>query len=104
MSQISSEELIAQFHSHSRGNREEIEASTGAQCYSCSDVYGAETISEWRDEWVSPETQNRVPRWSAICPTCGQVTVVGDASGLLKDQAAVAVLRSYLDLPIEVAR
>ncbi len=83
--------------SHSRGNKKQLEASRGAECFGCSRAFAAKAVVDWRDEWVSPETNNRVPRWTALCPECGEPTVIGDASGLLEDQAFVAIVRHMLN-------
>ena len=43
----------------------------------------AKEIESWQDEWTAPEKQNRVNRWSAKCPHCGEATVIGSSTGLL---------------------
>ncbi|HET7282376.1 MAG TPA: hypothetical protein VFI67_08645 [Sphingomicrobium sp.] len=96
MKQVSKEQAVADAVRHSRGNRKEIEASKRAGCFSCGDAFPAKEIVEWRDEWTSPEKQNRVPRWSAICPECGKATVIGDASGLLTMQDYGMILKHLM--------
>ena len=86
MKQIPKEQAVADALRHSRGNRKEIEASKHAECFSCCAKFAAKNVSDWKDEWTSPERQNRVPRWSAKCSRCGKSTVIGDASGLLVTQ------------------
>ena len=96
MKQIPREQGVADALRHSTGNRKEIEASKHAECFSCCAVFSAREVSEWKDEWTSPERQNRVPRWSAICPECGKATVIGDASGLLGKQYYTVVIRDFM--------
>jgi predicted RNA-binding Zn-ribbon protein involved in translation (DUF1610 family) len=104
MKQISQEQAVADALNHSRGNRKEIEASKRAECFSCGHAFAAKDVSEWRDEWTSPEKQNRVPRWSAICPQCGKPTVIGDASGLLLMQDYGVILKHIIQKQIGAAR
>jgi len=96
MKQISQEQAVADALRHSRGNRKEIEASKRAECFSCGDAFAAKEVSDWTDEWTSPEQQNRVPRWTALCPECGEPTVIGDASGLLVMQDYGIILRHVI--------
>lgn len=90
MKQMTEAELLAQVQQHTTGNRTEIESSKYAECVSCLASYPAKEV-EWKDEWTSPEKQNRVKRWSAQCPRCGKATVLGDSSGLLSQHYAVIV-------------
>jgi Zn finger protein HypA/HybF involved in hydrogenase expression len=83
--------VLAEVQQHTTGNRAEIEASKRAECISCLENFAAKEVREWRDEWTSPEKQNRVKRWSAKCPHCGQASVIGDATGLLSHHYAVVV-------------
>jgi hypothetical protein len=92
MRQFSRAELIAEARPHISGNRKEIEQSKWAECASCCAAFDAKSIAEWKDEWVSPETSNRVKRWTAICPKCGEAAVIGSESGLLRDQAYIVLL------------
>ena len=96
MKQISQEQTVADALRHSKGNRKEIEVSKRAECFSCGASFAAKDVSEWKDEWTSPEKQNRVPRWSAICPECGKATVIGDASGLLTMQDYGMILKHLM--------
>ena len=88
----------AEVELHTTGNRKAIEASKYAGCCSCCAVFDASEICEWHDEWISPETQNRVKRWTAKCPRCGKKTVIGSATGLLDDQAYLPVVKDILGL------
>ena len=97
MKQQSVTEMIAEARAHSTGNRKEIEASKWGECFSCCGGFRAKEVTRWKDEWTSPERQNRVPRWSAVCPECGMPTVIGDASGLLGSQHYTVVLKSFIN-------
>ena len=97
MKQRSIESIVAEARAHAKGNRKEIEASKYAGCFSCCHVFDSNAVTDWRDEWVSPETQNRVLRWTAICPRCNETTVVGSASGLLEDQAYLPIIQGFLN-------
>ena len=92
MTQLSKADLIAEARFHMSGNREEIEQSRSAECASCCAAFAAKSVVDWKDEWVSPETSNRVKRWTAACPNCGETTVIGSASGILRDQAYIVML------------
>jgi hypothetical protein len=96
MKQISKEQAVGDALRHSKGNRKEIEASRLAECFSCCRKFFAKQVSEWKDEWTSPERQNRVPRWTAKCPECGQPTVIGDASGLLGSQYYAVTINHFM--------
>ena len=96
MKQISKEQAVTDALRHSTGNRKEIEASRDAECFSCCARFDAHDISDWKDEWTSPERQNRVPRWSAKCPECGKPTVIGDASGLLGKPYYTVIIRDFV--------
>lgn len=74
-------EVSRQVWQHSRGNRSEVEASTNAGCYTCSEIFPASNVVDWFDEWTAWGDENRA-RWAAQCPQCGYVTVLGSASGL----------------------
>jgi hypothetical protein len=91
MRQQTEAEALAQVRKHTTGNRSEIEASKYAECVSCLESFAAKEVQAWKDEWTSPEKQNRVKRWSAKCPHCGKATVIGDATGLLSQHYAVVV-------------
>jgi hypothetical protein len=84
-------EVLAEVRRHTTGNRSEIEASKYAGCVACLKSFPAKKVQTWKDEWTSPEKQNRVKRWSAKCPNCGEATVIGDSTGLLSQHYAVVV-------------
>ena len=90
-------EAIEAARTHAIGNRNEIEVSKYAGCFSCCSVFDRKSVIEWRDEWVSPEMHSRVAKWTAICPRCGETTVIGSVTGLLDDQAYLPLIRSFLD-------
>jgi hypothetical protein len=96
MRQKSEAEALAEVQRHSTGNRGEIESSKYAGCVSCCATFDVKEIEEWKDEWDAPERQNRVKRWTAICPRCGKSTVVGSTTGLLENQAYLPTMRHFL--------
>ena len=96
MKQIPKEQAVADALRHSTGNRKEMEASKQAECFSCCARFAAKEVSDWKDEWTSPERQNRVPRWSAKCPKCGKATVIGDASDLLGSQYYAVTINHFI--------
>jgi hypothetical protein len=96
--QISVLELAAQVRCHSIGNRDEVEASRHAECLSCLAHFNSRDVVDWHDEWDCPKKQNRVKRWSAKCPKCAAAIVIGDASGLLKDQSFAVMAHTLLGL------
>ena len=96
MKQISKEQAVADALRHSMGNRKEIEASKVAECFSCCAKFRAKEVSDWKDEWTSPERQNRVARWSAKCPKCMKATVIGDASGLLGSSYYAVTINHFM--------
>lgn len=91
MKQKTDAEVIAEARRHTVGNRAELENSKYAGCVSCCAVFDTKHVTDWQDEWTAPEHQNRVKRWSAKCPRCGNVSVIGNATGLLDDQAYLPV-------------
>jgi hypothetical protein len=92
---MSQSEVLATVMRHTVGNRNEIEASKTAGCVSCCVEFCAKEVQEWHDEWTTPERQNRVKRWTAKCPRCGEPTLVGSATGLLEDQAFLPVMNHF---------
>ena len=94
--QVSIAELAAQVSRHTIGNRKEVEASKYAECISCVSYFKSKEVVDWRDEWDSPEKQNRAKRWTAKCPRCAAAAVIGDASGLLDDQTFAVSAHSLL--------
>jgi Zn finger protein HypA/HybF involved in hydrogenase expression len=98
MKEKSEAEVLAEVRHHTTGNRAEIEASKRAECISCLENFPAKQVQDWKDEWTSPEKENRVKRWSAKCPHCGQASVIGDTTGLLSQHYAVLV-RDIIERP-----
>jgi hypothetical protein len=96
MKQKSEAEVLSDVALHTIGNRQEIEASKFAGCLSCCATFDAKDIQDWQDEWTAPEKQNRVKRWTAMCPRCGQPSVIGSATGLLDNQAYLPVVNDIL--------
>ncbi len=90
-------EVLAEVQRHTIGNRKEIEASKFAGCVSCCVRFDAQDVTEWRDEWNAPVKQNKVRRWTAKCPHCGQTSVIGSSTGLLDDQAYEPVVKSIIE-------
>lgn len=97
MKQQTEAEVLAEVRRHTIGNRREIEASKFAGCISCCARFDANEITDWRDEWNAPEKQNRVRRWTAECPVCGQPSVIGSSTGLLDDQAYEPVVKNIIE-------
>ena len=97
MRQKTEAEVVAEARRHTVGNRDEIEASDFAGCVSCCARFEADEIADWHDEWARPEKQNVVRRWTAKCPRCGQLSVIGSSTGLLDDQAYEPVVKLLID-------
>lgn len=96
MKQKTHAELLAEVQRHITGNRKEIEQSKYAECIACCAVFDAKEVQSWRDEWTSPEKQNRVNRWTALCPRCTKPSVVGSCTGLLDDPAYIPFVNTLL--------
>ena len=96
MKQNTIPEVLSEVRRHTAGNRLELEQSKRAGCVSCCHVFDAKEVTDWRDEWTSPETKNRVKRWTAMCPRCGEPTVIGSTTGLLEDQAYLPVVNDII--------
>ena len=96
MKQQSAEQAVSQARSHFRGNKRELEESKRAGCATCCAEFDAKEVTEWHDEWVSPERQNRVKRWTAKCPCCKAPTVIPSASGLLRDEAYLPIVNGLM--------
>lgn len=98
MKQKTDADARAEVNRHTIGNRKEIEASKFAGCCSCCEVFNASDVQDWRDEWNSPEKQNRVRRWTAKCPHCHQATVIGSSTGLLENEAYLVTVKHIVGL------
>jgi hypothetical protein len=96
MKQKTEADVIAEVRRHTIGNRREIEGSKYAGCVSCCAVFDVKDIGDWKDEWTGWEKQNRVKRWSAMCPRCGTPSVVGSSTGLLDDQAYLPIVKHII--------
>lgn len=96
MKQKTEADLLAEVKHHTIGNRQEIETSQYAECVSCCARFGADEVRKWQDEWTAPERINRVKRWTARCPRCGEPTVIGNSTGLLEDQAYVPIANQII--------
>jgi hypothetical protein len=58
-------------HKKSAGHRADIERSSLCGCFYCKDIFTPNRIVVWVDNDAT-----------ALCPTCGIDSVIGDASGL----------------------
>jgi hypothetical protein len=96
MTQKSMPEVVAEVSRHTKGNRLEVEGSRFAGCVSCCRVFASKDVQSWEDEWDAPERNNRVGRWTALCPQCGKPTVIGSSTGLLDDQGYLPIVRTLL--------
>ena len=96
MRQQTEAEVLAEARRHTSGNRQEVEASKYAGCVSCGAVFDAKDVQDWQDEWTEAERRNRVKRWTAKCPRCGQPSVIGSSTGLLDNQAYLPVVNHFL--------
>ena len=92
-------ELKADVRRHITGNKLEVQASRYAGCVSCCACFDSKDVVEWYDQWISPETSNRVKRWTAICPKRAKRTVIGSGTGLLDDQAFLPYAQDILAGP-----
>ena len=61
-------------HTHSANHRVEIESSRFCGCFYCLSIYPPTTIVEWTDQNEAGIGQ------TAICPSCGIDSVIGDES------------------------
>ena len=77
-------DVIWRHHEH---NREEIERSETCSCIYCMKSYKAADVKDW-SKWHAYK--------SALCPKCGKMQVIGDASGLPVDDPEF--IRSVNDL------
>jgi hypothetical protein len=64
-------------HRHSSNHRTEIESSTVCGCFYCRAQFMPSAIVEWVDE----DAEGRGT--TAVCPSCGIDSVLGDRSGFL---------------------
>ena len=96
MKQQTEQDVIAEVRRHTVWNRSAIEASGFAGCVSCCTRFPVKEIRDWRDEWTAPEKHNRVKRWSALCPNCGQASVIGSSTGLLADEGYEPIVNAIL--------
>ena len=87
---------------HTKQNRDEVLASERCGCASCLAVFPPTQITEWRDEAdldrVEAEHRQLPTRIdsTAICPHCGEVTVIGDHSGHEVTPAFLDALRAHM--------
>lgn len=74
-------ELLAA-HRHITNNRAEIEASRVCGCFNCMQIFPPDEIVAWAgldmNNFNDPDAQNAE---TAICPRCGNESVIGDKSG-----------------------
>ena len=65
-------------HTHTRGNRQELEQSEVCGCLACERIYSPTEVVTF------------TPAESAVCPHCGIAAVVGSASGIPITPAVLA--------------
>ncbi len=74
-------ELLAAQH-HTSNNRAELEASSVCGCFHCTQMFAPSEIVAWSglnmDNFDDPEAPNAE---TALCPRCGNESVIGDKSG-----------------------
>ena len=67
--------VLRMAHKKSIYHRAEIERSQRCGCFHCSKIFSPDEIVCWTDT-SKPHSQQ-----SALCPSCGIDSVIGDASG-----------------------
>jgi hypothetical protein len=72
-------------HKKSVRHRADIERSSLCGCFYCKAIFAPNRIVEWVDNGAT-----------ALCPTCGIDSVIGDASGL-------QITKSFLEAMLQVA-
>ncbi len=73
--------LLAAYR-HTSNNRLEIEASKVCGCCSCMQIFPAENIVAWDGLEVSNfDDPESLVGGTALCPNCGNDSVLGDKSG-----------------------
>ncbi len=60
---------------HTFGHRNELQASEVCGCFSCFQIFASGAVTRWTDEDTHGVGQ------SALCPFCGEVSVLGSRSG-----------------------
>jgi hypothetical protein len=84
-------------------NRAEIERSETCGCYNCRAIFKPSEIALWSDS-EDPEDEDpgalrdnnaRYRGYTAICPFCGNDSVIGSASGFLVEVSKLAEIRAY---------
>jgi hypothetical protein len=76
-------------HKHSIKHRAEIVGSTLCGCSYCCAKFPPSDIVEWADEGPAGEGQ------SALCPTCGIDSVIGDGSGFDISQVFLSTMKAH---------
>jgi hypothetical protein len=71
MSHLPNDHPLKLAHRRSIWHRAEIEASRLCGCFHCERIFRANSIVDWTDNGQT-----------ALCPSCGIDSVLGDASGL----------------------
>lgn len=71
-------------HRHSINNRLEVMRSALCACFDCLATFPSSTITGWTDDGDT-----------ALCPRCGNDTVIGDAAGHPLTPALLEKLHSH---------
>jgi hypothetical protein len=79
---------VRQAHQHSINHRVEINNSNQCGCFYCCSIFTPNQIEDWTDE-VNGEGQ------TALCPSCGIDSVIGDSSGFEISKDFLGKMRSY---------
>jgi hypothetical protein len=80
---------------HTRENREEVLASETCVCLKCCSTFSPDEITDWTGE-DRHHHHKREQSPTAVCPHCGEATVIGDRSGLKVSPATMEALRSRM--------
>ena len=80
---------IREAHHHSAKQRLEIKASTTCGCFYCCSIFEPAKIEDWVDENESGVGQ------TALCPSCGIDSVLGDKSDISIDPEFLKKMKHY---------
>ena len=74
---------VTRAHGHSSEHRPELLRSRVCGCFYCLKVFNPENIDEWVDE-----------EQTALCPSCGIDSVIGEASGFPITRAFLTAMKA----------
>jgi len=86
---VSTESDLIKAHKHAINHREEILQSKICECFDCVKTFSPNLVKHWTDKQWHPKGA------TALCPCCGNNSVIGDKSAFRLSEHFLEKMRAY---------